>query len=150
GQENLATLLHRECLLLDAALYLNMTESAATEQEKLCSRLARELQDATFPVFIAMERGMPASFTAGRRTFRFNLSVPEINVRRLLWKRELNGSALGSRMEAELHALAGKFRFTSGQIRDVVSEARNLALLRGNSADSLDPADIYKAARIRC
>jgi hypothetical protein len=147
--EALPVLLRRECLLSGAGLYLKFPDFATPELEKVYARLAHELEGASFPVFAGTEREHTPYFT-NRAAFRFNLNVPEITVRERLWKQELNGSALGDRMKAELGALAGRFRFTPGQIREVVGEARNLARLRHGGDQAVDPADVYDAARIRC
>ena len=151
NQEKLAALLGRECLLSGSGLYLKLPGFTTPELEKHSFNLMSELEDGRFPIFIASEKETDSRVTL-RTTpqFRFSLEVPELSVRRKLWKRELNGSALGTHMEAELSVLAGKFRFTPGQIRDVVSEARNLALLRDAGHYDVDPADVYSAARIRC
>jgi hypothetical protein len=147
----LVSLLRRECLLSDAGLYLKIDDSWSAEPEKLrfVSDLARELEGQPFPVFVGVEQlkeavVLPRSATS----FHFDLDVPEIPMRRVLWQRELNGSASAPQIEPEINVLAGKFRFTPGQIREVMTEARNLARLREPGAQALSPADIYSAARV--
>jgi MoxR-like ATPase len=146
----LGPLLRRECLIAKAGLYLRAEDSSRTAADKpaLHAELVHELEGQPFPIFLgtsgeraALELPPPA------KSFRFALEVPEIPVRRALWQQELNGSAAG--MESDLDALAGKLRFTPGQIREVLTEARTLAHLRGNNADAVALADIYAAVRAR-
>src|SRR5262249_17399729 len=82
-------------------------------------------------------------------SFHFVLEVPDIPVRRDVWQRELTGSPAAAFMESELDVLAGKLRFTPGQIRDTVNAACSLARLRGNDRDAITAADIYAAVRAR-
>jgi hypothetical protein len=147
----LVSLLRRECLLSGAGLYLKIDQPGSQEASKpsIFAELARELEDQPFPVFLGTEHaGGSAALSRPVIQFRFELVLPEIPARRVLWQRELNGSALSPDIESEVSVLAGKFRFTPGQIRDVVIEARNLALLRGPTVTGLTVADLYAAARI--
>jgi AAA+ superfamily predicted ATPase len=147
---SLASLLGRECRLLNAGLYLKAGKLANAETEKLHESLLHDLGQQPFPIFTGTEKE-GVSYTQHKSTprFQFDFSVPELAARRGLWKRELNGSGSLPQIEAELNDLASKFRFTPGQIKEVVCEARNLASLRGDNHD-LKPGDIYKAARTRC
>jgi hypothetical protein len=146
----LASLLGRDCRLLNGGLYLQIGKSASAETEKLCASLLQGLGQQPFPVFTGTEKeGLSyAQYKCGPQ-FQFDFSVPDLAVRRGLWKRELNGSGPLPQIEAELNDLASKFRFTPGQISEVAQEARHLASLRGDGHD-LKPGDIYKAARTRC
>jgi hypothetical protein len=148
---NLGPLLRRECLLTHAGLYLKIDESCSAEPEKqrACAELARDLEGQPFPVFVASSQAKEAiALPRSATSFRFDFEIPELSVRRVLWQRELNGSASAPQTETELDMLAGKFRFTPGQIRQVVSEARNLGRLRAPDAGAVNTADIYAAARV--
>ena len=149
-EAGVAPLLRRECRLLNAGLYLKAGKPPAPEAEKLYASLFRDLEKQPFPLFIGTEEDAPATVRCeGGTRFQFEFRIPELGVRRSLWKRELNGSGSFPHVEAELNDLAGKFRFTPGQIKEVAQEARNLALLRGDS-HVVSPGDIYQAAGIRC
>jgi len=82
--------------------------------------LAREIQRSAFTIF------MP---------------VPEFPDRKSMWLQEL-GEQLE---EKDIDELASKFVFTSGQIEDAVSAARNIAVLEGR--DSLEKEHIYRGSR---
>ena len=146
----LAAPLRRECLLEHAGLYLKVDDSCLSDpgKQKPFADLARDLEDQDFPVFLGTAQSTDAiAVPRSPTSFHFDLEVPEIPVRRLLWQSELNGSASVAEIESEVDILAGKFRYTPGQIREVVAEARNLARLRNTSAETMRPSDIYAAAR---
>jgi hypothetical protein len=146
------SLLRRECLLSNAGLYLKADETslAEPEKQKAHSELAREFADQPLPVFIraSWNKDVPL-IPAASVSLHFKLEVPEISMRRDLWGQELNGSATTADLENDLSAFAGKFRFTPGQIREVVAEARNCARLREPRDGRLVAADVYAAARTR-
>jgi hypothetical protein len=146
----LVPLLRRECLLSHAGLYLKMDTSPSSEEKlRFVADLGRDLEGQPFPVFLGTEHVKDAVTVPRQATsFHFDLDVPEIPMRRALWQRELNGSPLRPQVEPEINVLAGKFRFTPGQIREVVTEARNLAQLREPDDQALSPADLYSAARV--
>ena len=66
--------------------------------------------------------------------------VPDHSKRRLLWKHFVASDAT-----LDLVELAGQFILTTGQIRDAVSTAKDLATQRG---EPLEIADLFKAARM--
>jgi Cdc6-like AAA superfamily ATPase len=144
----LLTLLRRECLLQHAGLYFRMDDGSSPEHLRVFSGLVRDLRDQAFPVFLGMAQRSDAPLLPWSVTsLHFELEVPEISVRRSLWQRQLNGSATATDIESELDNLAGKFRFTPGQISEVVTEAHSLARLRSTSPESLKVCDVYQAAR---
>lgn len=148
----LASLLRLECLLSNAGLYLKIDEPVSHEagRQSIFAELVRELEDQQFPIFLGTEQPCTTpTLPRSALVLRFDLEVPEIPVRRALWRRELNGSASSPDIESELSVLAGKFRFTPGQIHDTVMEARNLAQLRGSTVYCPTVADLYAGARIK-
>ena len=65
-----------------------------------------------------------------------------------LWQRFLDGNmAHGS--SGELTALATKFRFSGGQIRDAAATARNLARWRDPEDGHVTMDDLYAACRLQ-
>lgn len=76
-----------------------------------------------------------------RNAFTIVMPVPELPDRKSMWLQELGG-----RLEAkDIDELASKFVFTSGQIRDAVLAARNIAVLEGR--DCLGKDHIYQGSR---
>ncbi len=77
-----------------------------------------------------------------RRLFWFEFALPEFTRRQALWQHFLGETAY--QPDADMTLLSGQFQLTSGQIRDVVAAARDMAAQRG---ESLHAADLLKAAR---
>lgn len=145
--------LRRECLLSNAGLYLKWNAGfAASEKQVWQLQLIKNLEAQPFPIFVGSE---PAKVQGSGAlilprlapAFHLELDVPETLVRSALWRQELNGSSATPAVDNEINVLAGKFRFTPGQIRDVVREAYNLARLRGPRGSYPTTEDLYAAAR---
>lgn len=90
----------------------------------------------------------PAEVLRDRPFVRIELPVPSAGQRQALWAAQLAGVRAPAAMQ-ELEAIAGKFRFTPGQIADAVATARNLAQRRDPAARDLTPADLYEACRLQ-
>ena len=63
-----------------------------------------------------------------------------------MWRALLNGSRIRF-SDADINALADRFRFTEGQIRDAVTDARNRARWRDPFEPRISVADLYAASR---
>ncbi len=73
---------------------------------------------------------------------RINLPRPDYALRRRLWARFLEGHKLAP--DADLSAVAGRFRLTVGQIYDAVADAAHRA-----EGQPITTADLFAAARDR-
>lgn len=142
------TLLLRECLLTNAALYIKLAPTS-NETRNSEEELAALLERATFPVFVSLEASNSTSFEIlGVPTYRILFEPSDISSRELHWRRELpEGCNNGLRREIEL--LSSEFRLTSGQISEVVREARTVAALRAGDRQIHAP-DIRAAIRNLC
>jgi hypothetical protein len=69
--------------------------------------------------------------------------VPDYNQRKTLWQYFVDRQSPG--VEFDFSELSGQFVLTTGQIRDAVATARDLAAQRG---DGLNGEDLFAAARI--
>ncbi len=74
---------------------------------------------------------------------RIELPAPDQRERVEIWRRTLLATDL------DLDALAGRFRFTGGQIRDAAAAARRLALLRSPEEGRIEEADLHAACRLQ-
>ncbi len=72
---------------------------------------------------------------------RFDFSLPSFTLRKHLWKSFLNGNIT----DVDMDALAVKFKFSGGQIRDAIFAARNVASAKGKSELSME--DLYQVCR---
>ncbi len=120
--------------------------------------VAGEHAAALDALFETLARYTRIAFIAGgrtwwpRRNFRSTRFLPleldELDTaeRARAWSSHAAFFALDERID--LGALAGKFRFTSGQLREALESAETRALWSG-SADRISEADLYRACRDR-
>lgn len=145
----LGALLRRECILLDAALYLKLG-ATTPEKRKLHADFARHLTRQPFPIFLSLEDPQATALDLqSERWFRFAFAVPDVASRRCLWQRELRVVSSHPALFSEVDELAGEFRFTPGQIRAVAREASSISLLRSGDR-SVGSDDVREAARNLC
>jgi AAA+ superfamily predicted ATPase len=90
----------------------------------------------------------PAGALHDRPFVRIELPAPTYQQRKSLWTATLNG-ALSNNDAPELDTIAGKFRFTAGQIADAAATARHLAIRRNSEAVQVGIGDLYEACRLQ-
>jgi SpoVK/Ycf46/Vps4 family AAA+-type ATPase len=95
--------------------------------------------------FLSGEAGWePSDALHGAAFTRVEIPVPGHGERLELWQR-----ALPEAEELDLDAIASKFRFTGGRIRDAAATARSLARARDPLGGTLIEADLYAACRLQ-
>jgi ATP-dependent 26S proteasome regulatory subunit len=143
--------LFREARLRGAAVYLDGAETVLGEGEQESS--ARRVLLAALDDFegVALlgsrEPWHPSEGATAGRYFHVTLPAPDYDARLELWRRFLAREGAAASSEIETEALADKFAFTAGRIRDAVAEARQRALLREGAGYSITTADLYHACR---
>jgi AAA+ superfamily predicted ATPase len=147
-----ATLSHlagREALLQSAALYWEGFEAILAEdrrhQRELLMRQWASRQGVVFLAGDMADEGLEV--LRGVNCLRFDLPRPTHAERVQLWQRSLNGDRTHGN-ELDLQDLANKFRFNSGEIRDTVAAARNLACWR-DPGDGVTMSDLYTSCRLQ-
>jgi SpoVK/Ycf46/Vps4 family AAA+-type ATPase len=158
--ETIVRLSMREALLQDAVLYWDGFDLLLAD-ERLAWRTAllRTLEEQPRPAILAGNNPWePADAFRARPFVRVEFPRPAYHERIALWQAALGGAALdgaamgGAAFEAgedELLALASKFRFSGGQIRDAAATARNLALWREPDGGRVTTADLQAACRLQ-
>ncbi len=144
-------LLGRETLLQQAALCLENIDYLLDDAEKCQSYLRNVIETSrTFSrlTFLTGSRSwQPQGPPDGIVFMEFEFPVPDDKARKSLWN-SLNGNyELGN--DVDLGVLAGKFRFTPGQIRDTLVTARNLACWRSPAERQITMADLHTASRLQ-
>jgi SpoVK/Ycf46/Vps4 family AAA+-type ATPase len=145
--ETAARLLFREALLQQAALYFDRFDLLLAEDDKLrrCREtVIEELERLSGLTFLAGQTGWEPEALHRKALIRVDLPVPPYALRKQLWEAALNGRAPSN---LDLGTLANRFRLSGGQIRDVVTTARNLALWRDPGNGHLTGEDLYDACR---
>jgi SpoVK/Ycf46/Vps4 family AAA+-type ATPase len=147
--EEAAWLLVREAALQGAALCLEKFDCLTADDEKNQTQIKTLLQGAhslSFLTFIlGAQRWMPRQAVSEQAFVELAMPVPDEQARRACWMQEqMNFGQVTD--DVDWDALAGKFRFTPGQIRDALATARDLASWReGDGRITAD--DLHAACR---
>jgi ATP-dependent 26S proteasome regulatory subunit len=147
--EAIARLAVREALLQDAVLYWDGFDGLLTDERQAWRiALLRRLEEQPGPAILAGNSPWePAGVFQTRPFVRFEIPRPTYRERVTLWQAALDGTTLEG--GDELLALAGKFRFSGGQIRDAAATARNLARRREADGARVTIADLNAACRLQ-
>ena len=146
--EEALSLIEREARLQNSALYWHGFEALLADDQRFRREALVQL----------LEHRQGLTFLAGNITWepvdafqhqpfvRVPFPRPDYAGRLQLWSRSLNGSGPS---ETDLKALANKFRFSGGQVRDAAATARNLARWRDPDNERVTAADLYAACRLQ-
>jgi hypothetical protein len=144
-------LAERESLLTDALLGWADADALLNPASEAAARIFLDsLANGCVPTVLVAERSWDPGRRLERREFlRLSLADTSYAERRELWVQGLAGlnpdrPLLG---DAELTALAGRFRLTAGQIQDALAHAHTLAFARGALDGALTLEDIEAACR---
>jgi hypothetical protein len=142
--------LGRETVLQPAALCVENFDLLLAEhgplQPKLKS-LAEAVQTFSALTFLLGNRPWRPRGLWGEHAFvEQEFKVPGDAARKLIWEESCAGTAAPAD-GCDWSALASKFRFTPGQIRDALAAARSLALRRAPHDPRITAADIHAACR---
>ncbi|HLV34691.1 MAG TPA: ATP-binding protein [Spirillospora sp.] len=140
GFERAWELAVREARLIGAGLLLYEWESCLEENGQPPARLWETLLNFERPIFLCGQATWePHDVNRPRRLLRLNFAVPPKPERQRLWAQYVD-----SVDPALLDELAGKFRFTPGQIARAVNTAADLATSRG---ETITMNDLYAGAQ---
>jgi AAA+ superfamily predicted ATPase len=143
--EMLTKLVFRESHLQNAAIYWDNLDALSQEEvQQLSDIIASELESQPHLVFLASKNAwypsdIPCPF------FQLSFPIPDFVQRKQLWRSRLDGQSAIS--DAELAALADKFRLTAGQVENAAVTAQSLALWRDPQSGIIAKEDIYAACR---
>jgi AAA+ superfamily predicted ATPase len=139
----------REAKLQSAAVYWQGFDAILVEEKTgLFKTFLGALEDRPALTFLAGERlWEPADALRAAPFARVALRRPTFSERSRIWSAALNGGLLLN-ADTDMPALATKFKFTGGQIRDVAATAENLARMRGAEHARITTQDLYEACRL--
>ena len=143
-------LAEREALLQGAALYWNGFDALLADNKRaFLDMLLRQLEGRKELTFLSGDTTWEPMDALHELPFvRIEFSRPTYTELVQLWGRSLDDNAtLAS--DANLKDVAGKFRFSGGQIRDAAATARNLARWRNPQNGHVTMDDLYKACRLQ-
>jgi hypothetical protein len=92
-------------------------------------------------VFIASEQPLELGGELAKEIFDIEIPIPDYAMRKTIWEQYLTGK----NSEGDVSALANKFKFTVGQIKDAIASARKLAVLHEREDMTLE--DLYEGCR---
>jgi SpoVK/Ycf46/Vps4 family AAA+-type ATPase len=124
-EDNIARLF-REAELQDAAVYLAHFDQLFSEDPKKVfykNILFKALEDFAGITFIASEQ--PLELDGAWQMFDIEIPIPDYAMRKTIWEQYLTVNF----SEADISALANKFKFSAGQIKDAIANARKLTVL---------------------
>ena len=143
-------LVQREAFLQEAAIYLDGFDVLLAEDKRIyLEDLLRELEDHRRLIFLAGD-AIWEPVDAFQKVTYLRIEFPRTThaERQQLWEKFLGNKAAGIE-ETDLGTLAGKFRFSGGQIRDAANTAANLALWRNPRKGQLTMVDLSAACRLQ-
>jgi hypothetical protein len=146
----LVPLLFREGCLQNAAIFISgfdLLFGDENDKKAIYEDMINELKDYPRWVFLAGDRDwQPKEISGDKPCINVELTSGSYTIRRQLWEKHLDGD-LRLAQDIDLNDLADKFRLTSGQIRDVIATAGNLARWRDPESGQITNEDLYTACR---
>lgn len=133
-------LILREALLQKSCVYFEGFDSLWKDSGTAPVNLIRELD--VFPGWVFLSGELPWTPPGVLKNHGFvdiAFPVPTFELRKMFWKSFMNGESV------DIDDIAGKFKFSGGQIRDALFTARSIAAAKGSSSLSSD--DLYKGCR---
>ena len=134
----------REAVLQNSAVYLAHFDRLFSEDVKNPSHkniIFKALEDYKGITFIASEEPLELDGAWQNNLFKMEIPVPDCGLRKQIWERCLNGTF----SEEDVSALANKFKFTAGQIKDAIMSAEKLAVL--HEREDITAEDLYEGCR---
>ncbi|MEP7200072.1 MAG: ATP-binding protein [Chloroflexota bacterium] len=160
NREQALKLAEREGLLADALVCWDDADvflHAQPGSENEHRMFTQALEQSRVPIVLLANKAWEPAHELGHRPFlRLELSDPSYAERRATWRAALSANPLSSEergqggevvTDADLTALTGRFRLTTGQIHDAVARARTLAWVRDPQNGHLTLSDIDMACR---
>ena len=143
-------LLGREALLQPAALFLANMDSLLSEPDKHQPQLKSVLEAVeafSGLTFMSSTRAwQPRRKLHSQRFIAVEFKLPDAGAGRLLWEKQLQRC---NRLAGDVEpaALASRFRFGPGMVRDALLFAEDLAYWRSPEDEQITMADLFRACR---
>jgi DNA replication protein DnaC len=140
--EDVSSRLFREAKLQDSAVYLAHFDQLFSDDPKKFfykSILFNALEDFAGITFIASEE--PLELGGAWQMFDIEIPIPDYAMRKTIWEQYLTVNF----SEADISALANKFKFSAGQIKDAIANARKLTVL--NEREEITLKYLYDGCR---
>ncbi len=135
-------LIIREAMLQGSSLYIEAFDALLEKDSGITvPDLLRYLDGFPDLIFLSGENTFEPGGLHHHSVIMFDFPLPSFDIRKRLWTSFLDGDT----KYLDIDALAGKFRFSGGQIKDAIFTARNAAMSRGAARLSIE--DLYQGCR---
>lgn len=141
----------REAQLQHSCLYLEGFDALSIEKDTGINIKNLFLKLDNFPnlIFLSNEETWePQMVLTKHRFINFNVPLPSFKHRKQMWNSFLESYSTIID-DADINALATKFNFSGGQIKDAIYTANNIARLRKPDVSGLSVHDLYEGAKAR-
>jgi AAA+ superfamily predicted ATPase len=146
--ETLLSLLFCEGRIQNAAIYFRNFDFLLNDDKEIkliYDRLIAECQAYPQWIFMAGEKAwLPREMSVGKPCINIEITTGSHIDRKQLWEKYLDA---GRTEDVNLTEIAGKFRLSHGEVRDVIATARNLARWRDPEHGIISSEDLYTACR---
>ncbi len=148
--EEMLWLIGRETVLQQGALCLEnfdclLDDAKYQSQLKSLLEVIETFSRLTF--LLGSRPWKPQGFFGKHIFIDHEFTIPDDRTRKHLWETCLSNGSYELGSDADLGALASKFRFTPGQIQDTLVAAQNLSRWRSPDNGKITMANLYAACR---
>ena len=147
--EDALWLIAREALLQHAALCLENIDRLLGEDDISKWRLKQVIEVSLYGSLLTFLFGSqpwkPQELSSQTLFVELHLPVPDDKARRTLWERMSSDYPIAE--DVDLGAVASKFRFTQGQIRDALNWAKTLTRVSSRDGGKVTMATLYESCR---
>jgi hypothetical protein len=142
-------LIAREALLQNAAIYWqDFDELLDHQRQALLFRFVRQLQQFSGLTFLSSTTAwQPPSMLRSFSYLQVTLPQSTFADRVKIWSTAL-GDSFNKKADIDIAALAGRFKFTGGQILDAIASAHNLARWENPGNCKITMKQLYEACRM--
>ncbi len=143
-QENLRIIIRESCLQ-NSSLYLERFDVLFEKETGVnIAALYKDLD--TFPNWIFLGGELPfthSSISKNHSFIEMAFPIPSFTSRKKLWEVLLKEKI----PDPDIEVIASKFNFTGGQIKDAISTAQNLAMVRNPADNKITMEDLYRGCK---
>jgi len=143
-------ILIREAFLQNSLIYIEGFDYLLRDENNQIAAkyIIQELERYPNPVILSGEAPLVQGDALKNHGFlSFGFKIPDFVARKQLWRSFINGNMSE---EMDVNALAGKFNFSGGQIKDAISTAINIATAKKKDESKLSMEELLDGCKSQC
>lgn len=140
-------LILREAQLQNSSVYFERIDVLWKEKEASISVIKIFQALDSFPNIVFMsgeETWEPSGMLKNHVFISIAFPVPSYEIRKSLWSSFLNGNASN---DVQVSALASKFKFSGGQIKDAILTSSSIAMIKKPAGSKLSVDELYEGCK---